>query len=251
MTTAIALKDITIYPVVEQQGPFFDVFEFFPTLTKELLEENRAWLQPKVAAQRAQIVKSECAFNESIQVIPTPGHTIDHYSVLVGRPGRDALITGDMIHSPIQGKYPELGMRADYDSRQAGQTRRQVFDRFCDAATVMCVTHFPSPSTGRVRRWGEGYKFAAWAFRAILLPFPTTLTVRQPRAVVALATINTSGTGEKKKTLRRPAKRFGEEVAERGYSSAPTMPPASPASSSPSTAAALSSNRRHAPCRGT
>ena len=46
MTTAIALKDITIYPVVEQQGPFFDVFEFFPTLTKELLEENRAWLQP-------------------------------------------------------------------------------------------------------------------------------------------------------------------------------------------------------------
>jgi len=47
--------------------------------------------------------------------------------VLVGRPGQDALITGDMIHSPIQGKYPELGMRADYDSRAAGQTRRQVF----------------------------------------------------------------------------------------------------------------------------
>jgi len=93
--------------------------------------------------------------------IPSPGHTIDHYSVLVGRPGRDALITGDMIHSPIQGKYPELGMRADYDSRQAGQTRRQVFDRFCDADTVMCVTHFPSPSTGRVRRWGDGYKFVA------------------------------------------------------------------------------------------
>src|SRR5262245_7568367 len=46
MTTAIALKDITIYPVVEQQGPFFDVFEFFPTLTKELFEENRSWLQP-------------------------------------------------------------------------------------------------------------------------------------------------------------------------------------------------------------
>src|SRR5205814_5121030 len=46
MTTAITLQDITIYPVVEQQGPFFDVMEFFPTLTKELLEENRSWLQP-------------------------------------------------------------------------------------------------------------------------------------------------------------------------------------------------------------
>jgi glyoxylase-like metal-dependent hydrolase (beta-lactamase superfamily II) len=290
VTRAIALADITIHPVVEQQGPFFDVFEFFPTLTKELFAENRAWLQPTfvdpvsgklvlcvqgfviktphhnilidscvgndkprparpmwnmmkgdrfeqglaaagltvndidyvmcthlhvdhvgwntrlengrwvptfpkakylmadrelafwtqkekddpsgvpwitdsvlpiVAAKRAQIVKSDFAFNEQVQFIPSPGHTIDHYSVLVGRPGRDALITGDMIHSPIQGKYPELGMRADYDSRQAGQTRRQVFDRFCDADTVMCVTHFPSPSTGRVRRWGDGYKFVA------------------------------------------------------------------------------------------
>jgi len=31
MTKVIALKDITIYPVVEQQGPFFAVFEFFLT----------------------------------------------------------------------------------------------------------------------------------------------------------------------------------------------------------------------------
>jgi hypothetical protein len=23
----------------------------------------------------------------------------------------------------------------------------------------MCVAHFPSPSTGHVRRWGDGYKF--------------------------------------------------------------------------------------------
>ena len=32
--------------MVEQQGPFFDALEFFPTLTKEVLEENRSWLQP-------------------------------------------------------------------------------------------------------------------------------------------------------------------------------------------------------------
>jgi glyoxylase-like metal-dependent hydrolase (beta-lactamase superfamily II) len=116
---------------------------------------------PIVEAKRAQIVTSDFALNESVQFIPTPGHTIDHYSVLVGHTGQDALITGDMIHSPIQGKYPELGMRADYDSRQAGQTRRQIFDRFCDSPTILCMTHFPSPSTGRVRRWGDGYKFVS------------------------------------------------------------------------------------------
>src|SRR5262245_45668034 len=116
---------------------------------------------PIVAASRAQVVKSDFALDESIQLLPTPGHTIDHFSVLVGRSGHDALITGDMVHSPIQARYPELSMRADYDARQAAQTRRQVLERFCDAPTVMCAVHFPSPSTGRVRRWGDGYKFVA------------------------------------------------------------------------------------------
>src|SRR6478609_5474130 len=98
---------------------------------------------PIVEAKRAQIGRRDFALNESVEFVPTPGHSIDHYSVLVGRPGQDALITGDMIHSPLQGKYPELGMRADHDSRQAGQSRRKVFERFCDSPTVMCVTHFP------------------------------------------------------------------------------------------------------------
>ena len=118
---------------------------------------------PIVAAKREQIVKSDFAFNEAVQFIPTPGHTIDHFSVLVGRSGEDALITGDMIHSPLQGKYPELGMMSDYDSKQAEQTRRKMFDRFCEEPTIMCASHFPMPSTGRVRRWGDGYKFVAVA----------------------------------------------------------------------------------------
>jgi glyoxylase-like metal-dependent hydrolase (beta-lactamase superfamily II) len=114
---------------------------------------------PIVAAKREQIVKSDFVFNEQVQFLPTPGHTIDHFSVLVGRAGADVLITGDMIHSPLQGKYPELSMMSDYDSGQAEQTRRKIFDRFCDEPTIMCATHFPSPSIGRMRRWGDGYKF--------------------------------------------------------------------------------------------
>ena len=287
MTMPITLEDVTIHPVVEQQGAWFEAIGFFPALTKELLDENRSWLQPSfldpadklvfaiqsfviktahhnilidacvgnhkprptrpfwnmldgdrfekglaaaglgvndidyvmcthlhtdhvgwntrldngrwvptfpkaryvmadrelahwtarekdnpssvpwitdsvlpiVAAKRAQVVQSDFAFSETVRFIPTPGHTIDHFSVLVGRAGEDVLITGDMIHSPLQGKYPELGMMSDYDSAQAGLTRRHLFDRFCEEPTILCATHFPTPSTGRVRRRGDGYKF--------------------------------------------------------------------------------------------
>ena len=112
-------------------------------------------------AKQAQTVKSDHTLNELVQLIPTPGHTIDHFSVHVGKPGQDALITGDMIHSPIQARYPELGMRVDYDSKQAGVSRRKVFERFCDTSTLMCMAHFPSPSVGRMSRWGDGFKFVS------------------------------------------------------------------------------------------
>jgi glyoxylase-like metal-dependent hydrolase (beta-lactamase superfamily II) len=113
---------------------------------------------PLVEAKRVEIVKSDHALNDVVQLIPSPGHTIDHYSVQIGKRGNDALITGDMIHSPLQARYPELGMMADFDSTQAGQTRRRLFERFCDSSTLMCTAHFPSPSTARITRWADGFR---------------------------------------------------------------------------------------------
>jgi len=59
---------------------------------------------PIVAADRADIVKSAHAFDDLVTLIPTPGHTVDHYSVQVGKPGADAVIAGDMVHSPLQAR---------------------------------------------------------------------------------------------------------------------------------------------------
>jgi len=125
----------------------------FPWVTDSVL--------PVVAAGRADLVKSAHAFDDLVALIPTPGHTIDHYSVQVGRPGADAVITGDMIHSPLQARYPELGMMADFDSQQAGVSRRELFGRVCDTSTVVCTAHFPSPSRGRIVRWRDAFDFAA------------------------------------------------------------------------------------------
>ncbi len=88
-----------------------------------------------VAANRADIVKSAHAFDGLVALIPTPGHTINHYSVQVGKPGADAIITGDMIHSPLQARYPELGMMTDVidgpkSRRQVRRAAARSFSRF-------------------------------------------------------------------------------------------------------------------------
>ena len=71
MPAPIKLGDVTIQQVVEQEGPFFDILAFFPTLTKELLEENRAWMQPTFMSAQNQIVLCIQSY-----LVQTPQHNI-------------------------------------------------------------------------------------------------------------------------------------------------------------------------------
>jgi glyoxylase-like metal-dependent hydrolase (beta-lactamase superfamily II) len=113
---------------------------------------------PIVAADRADLVASDHALDDHIRLMPTPGHTPDHFSVLLGRNVDSAVLTGDAIHSPLQARFPELSMFSDFGADEAARTRRALLERFCDTDTLCCTAHFPSPSAGRLTRWGEGFR---------------------------------------------------------------------------------------------
>jgi glyoxylase-like metal-dependent hydrolase (beta-lactamase superfamily II) len=113
---------------------------------------------PVIEANKADLVTSDHELNDHIRLTPTPGHTPDHFAVRAGRGRDEAVFTGDLIHSPIQARYPELVMRVDTDRDQAVATRRAFFERYCDTDTLCCTMHFPSPSVGHVKRWGDGFR---------------------------------------------------------------------------------------------
>lgn len=113
---------------------------------------------PIVEAKRCDLIASDHAVDDLVSLIPTPGHTIDHYAVQLGRGGKDAVITGDLIHSPLQAKYPDLSMRVDYNPAQGIATRRRFLETYCDTGTLCCFAHFPSPSRGHIKRWGDGFR---------------------------------------------------------------------------------------------
>ena len=46
MTTTFSVGDLTIHRVIESEAPLFDPLTFFPTLSREVLDENRSWLEP-------------------------------------------------------------------------------------------------------------------------------------------------------------------------------------------------------------
>jgi glyoxylase-like metal-dependent hydrolase (beta-lactamase superfamily II) len=112
---------------------------------------------PVVEAKRAEIVRSDYAIGDHLLILPTPGHTPGHVAFTLGRGKDEAVFSGDLMHSPLQTRYPELSPKFDVDQAQAAATRRNFLDRYCDTDTLCCTAHFPSPSTGKIRRLGNGF----------------------------------------------------------------------------------------------
>ena len=112
---------------------------------------------PVVEAKRAEIVRDDFAIGDHLRILPTPGHTPGHSAFVLGREKDDAVFAGDLIHSPLQALHPELSPRFDVDQAQAAVTRRNFLERYCDTDTLCCTAHFPSPSTGKIRRKGNGF----------------------------------------------------------------------------------------------
>jgi glyoxylase-like metal-dependent hydrolase (beta-lactamase superfamily II) len=113
---------------------------------------------PVVAANRVDLVTSDHVLDDIVRLLPTPGHTPDHFAVELGRGRAAAVISGDLLHSPLQARPPELRMRADTDPGQGVTTRQAFLERFAETDTLCCFSHFPAPSVGHVRRWGEGFR---------------------------------------------------------------------------------------------
>jgi glyoxylase-like metal-dependent hydrolase (beta-lactamase superfamily II) len=118
---------------------------------------------PIVAAGRADLVRSDHVLDDDVRLMPTPGHTPDHYAVRFGAGADGAVMSGDLMHSPLQARYPELSMRVDTDQAHSALTRRAFLEEQCEAGALVCTAHFPSPSMGRFSRWGEGFRFNAAA----------------------------------------------------------------------------------------
>ena len=114
---------------------------------------------PIIQSGQALLVKNDHALNDEIWFESTPGHTPDHVAVRLRSRGADAVITGDLIHSPVQ--CVELGWvpRPDYDAALARKTRRAFLERYCDRDVLVCATHFPSPSFGHIVPHGDAFRF--------------------------------------------------------------------------------------------
>lgn len=114
---------------------------------------------PVVEAGQALIVAPDYAMDEHVWLEPTPGHTPGHVAVGLASNGFEAVMCGDLIHSPIQCAYPEWNAASDADPAQAATTRRTFLTNNCDRGRLIMTAHFPEPSIGRVVEASDAFRF--------------------------------------------------------------------------------------------
>lgn len=116
-------------------------------------------LQPVLDAGLAKPVEGPAEVCEGVRLIPTPGHTPGHCSVLIESAGETAMITGDFVHHPIQFNDPGLVSPFDVDNDTAVATRRRMFGEYADSPTLIIGTHFAGPTAGKLVSDGDTYRF--------------------------------------------------------------------------------------------
>ncbi len=115
-------------------------------------------VKPIVDAGRADLVEGDHQVSDEITLIPTPGHSPGHVSVLIRSDGAEALLTGDVAHHPIQMAHLDWSSTADSDQAQSARTRRELFARFADTATLVIGGHFDA---GYIKRDSDAFRFEA------------------------------------------------------------------------------------------
>jgi len=90
-----------------------------------------------------------------LRVVHTPGHTPGHRSVVLEAGEDRVVITGDLLHIPIQAAHPEWPSSHDEESETGAASRAALLTRAAGEGWLVGVPHFARPF-GRVD--GAGWR---------------------------------------------------------------------------------------------
>ena len=117
-------------------------------------------VDPIVEANLHELIETDHAITDEVWLEHTPGHTPGHVSVHIRSRGHEAIITGDMMHHPIQLAAPEMHGNFDMDKEQGAKTRKAFVERYSDKRVLIIGTHFCDPTSGWIVRHGDAWKLA-------------------------------------------------------------------------------------------
>jgi glyoxylase-like metal-dependent hydrolase (beta-lactamase superfamily II) len=117
-------------------------------------------VQPIIDAGLYDLVEVDHQLGDGVSLEHTPGHTPGHVCVRISSRGEQAVITGDLLHHPLQCSIPELGTHVDWNVARGHETRLSFFRQFADKPVLILGSHFAKPTAGWVISDGERWRLS-------------------------------------------------------------------------------------------
>ncbi|OGO51325.1 MAG: hypothetical protein A2148_10490 [Chloroflexi bacterium RBG_16_68_14] len=121
------------------------------------LEEN---LLPLAEAGALELIDGERAVTPEVTVIPTPGHTEGHASVVITSGGETAIYIGDMVQHGVQLERTAWVSAFDVLPLVSMETKKRIVERAIRERALVVSVHCPYPGVGHLtqgeddrRRW--------------------------------------------------------------------------------------------------
>ncbi len=116
-------------------------------------------VQPILDAGLADIVEEDADLGYGLRLAPSPGHTPGHVSMWIESQGEVGLISGDIVHHPVQCAETDWAEIGDADVDAARATRRRLLHEAAQTGALFIGTHFPTRPGGRVTVDGDAWRF--------------------------------------------------------------------------------------------
>jgi len=116
-------------------------------------------IAPIMAAGLADVVDEDADLGDGLRLEPTTGHTPGHVSLWIESAGEVALISGDIMHHPVQCAEPDWAEIGDHDPEQARATRRRMLTRAAETRALVLVAHFGPHPAGYIQTDRNVWRF--------------------------------------------------------------------------------------------
>jgi len=111
-------------------------------------------------ADRFDLVAGEQEIVPGVRVLPTPGHTPHHQSILLDGGGETALFAGDLVPTTAHLPLPWI-MGYDVEPLVTLETKRRILARAAAEQWLLVFCHDATTAWGRIAHDGKAYTLAA------------------------------------------------------------------------------------------
>lgn len=115
-------------------------------------------VKPILDAGLADMVDPGHVIVEGVTLKHTPGHTLSHCSIVLSSQGEEAIITGDVIHHPVQAALPDVSSNFCWDNPTSIATRRGILAHAASQNVMLLVAHFAGSSGVHVKADGDVWR---------------------------------------------------------------------------------------------